>query len=98
MVHLKHALAMDVASTLKDLMKAQTSGNHAQTMIAVDDRSNAIILSGTRTERLKLRLLINRLDRANLNGYDSNTQVVYLNYLRAEDLVPILAGIAQANF
>ncbi len=98
MVHLKHALAMDVASTLKDLMKSQTSGNHAQTMIAVDDRSNAIILSGTRTERLKLRLLINRLDRANLNGYDSNTQVVYLNYLRAEDLVPILAGIAQANF
>ncbi|KTC93012.1 MULTISPECIES: GspD family T2SS secretin variant LspD [Legionella] len=98
MVHLKHALAMDIAGTLKDLMKAQTSGNHAQTMIAVDDRSNAIILSGTRTERLKLRLLINRLDRANLNGYDSNTQVVYLNYLRAEDLVPILAGIAQANF
>ncbi|WP_347251766.1 GspD family T2SS secretin variant LspD [Legionella sp.] len=100
MVHLKHALAMDVANTLKDLMKAQSGvgANHIQTMIAVDDRSNAIILSGSRTERLKLRLLINRLDRANLNGYESNTQVVYLNYLRAEDLVPILAGIAQANF
>lgn len=100
MVHLKHALAMDVANTLKDLMKAQpgVGASHVQTMIAVDDRSNAIILSGSRTERLKLRLLINRLDRENLHGYDSNTQVVYLNYLRAEDLVPILAGIAQANF
>lgn len=98
MVPLRHALAMDVANTLKDLMKTQSGAGlgHSQTMIAVDDRSNAIIVSGSRTERLKLRLLINRLDRA--NGHDSNTQVVYLNYLRAEDLVPILAGIAQANF
>ncbi len=97
-VRLKHALAMDIAATLKDLMKAQGGPGSSRnpTMIAVDDRSNAIILSGNRTERLKLRLLINRLDRE--NGNESNTQVVYLNYLRAEDLVPILAGIAQANF
>ncbi|WP_044012593.1 GspD family T2SS secretin variant LspD [Legionella massiliensis] len=100
MVRLKHALAMDVASTLKDLVKTQGNAGtgHNQTMIAVDDRSNAILLSGTKTERIKLRLLIQRLDNQGGAGYDANTQVVYLNYLRAEDLVPILAGIAQANF
>lgn len=99
-VRLKHALAMDVASTLKDLIKTQTGapGGHSQTMLAVDDRSNAILLSGSKTERLKLRLLINRLDNQSSSGFESNTQVVYLNYLRAEDLVPILAGVAQANF
>lgn len=99
-VHLRHTLAMDVVNTLKDLVKTQpgNSSGHNQTMLAADDRSNAILLSGSRTERIKLRLLISRLDRQNQNGSNSNTQVVYLHYLRAEDLVPILAGIAQANF
>ncbi|MDI9818257.1 MULTISPECIES: GspD family T2SS secretin variant LspD [unclassified Legionella] len=99
MVPLKHALAMDVANTLKDLIKAQpASGGHSQTMLAADDRSNAILLSGSKTERIRLRLLIAKLDRQSPYGSNSNTQVVYLHYLRAEDLVPILAGIAQANF
>jgi general secretion pathway protein D len=99
MVPLKHALAMDVAATLKDLIKVQPGmSGHTQTMIAADDRSNTILVSGSRTERLRLRLLIAKLDRQNPEGSNSNTQVVYLNYLRAEDLVPILAGIAQANF
>lgn len=98
-VPLKHALAMDVASTLKDLVKNQPGvSNRSQTTMAADDRSNAILLSGSRTERIRLRLLISRLDRQSPNGNNSNTQVVYLSYLRAEDLVPILAGIAQANF
>lgn len=98
-VPLKHALAMDVAATLKDLIKTQPGmSGHSQTMLAADDRSNAILLSGSRTDRIRLRLLIEKLDRQNSGGMDSNTQVVYLNYLRAQDLVPILAGIAQANF
>ncbi|MCA0402862.1 MAG: GspD family T2SS secretin variant LspD [Proteobacteria bacterium] len=99
MVHLRYALAMDVAATLKDLVKVQPGASvHSQTTIAADDRSNAILVSGNKTERIRLRLLINQLDKQSLNGRDSNTQVVYLNYLRAQDLVPILAGIAQANF
>ncbi|KTC78364.1 GspD family T2SS secretin variant LspD [Legionella brunensis] len=99
MIPLRHALAMDVASTLKDLVKTQPGlGSHVQTMLAADDRSNAILLSGSKTDRIRLRLLIAKLDRQSSYGSDSNTQVVYLNYLRAEDLVPILAGIAQANF
>lgn len=99
MVPLRHALAMDVASTLKDLVKTQPGiGGHTPTLLAADDRSNAILLSGTKTERIRLRLLIAKLDKESPYGTNSNTQVVYLSYLRAEDLVPILAGIAQANF
>ena len=92
-VPLHYALAMDVANTLKDLVK---SNQH--TSLSADDRSNAILLSGTKTERLKLRLLILQLDKQRPNGGDGNTQVIYLSYLRAEDVVPILAGIAQASF
>ncbi|MGQ3890630.1 GspD family T2SS secretin variant LspD [Legionella sp. CNM-4043-24] len=98
-VPLKHALAMDVAATLKDLIKTQPGmSGHSQTMLSADDRSNSILLSGSRTDRLRLRVLIEQLDNQNSEGMNSNTQVVYLNYLRAQDLVPILAGIAQANF
>lgn len=98
-VPLKYALAMDIANTLKDLVKAQPgTGLRNQTMLAADDRSNAILLSGSKTERIRLRLLIAKLDQQGKYGNNSNTQVVYLSYLRAEDLVPILAGVAQANF
>lgn len=99
MVPLRHMLAMDIANTLKDLVKAQpNAGNRSQITIAADDRSNAILISGNKTDRIRLRILIAKLDRGNGSGTNSSTQVVYLNYLRAEDLVPILAGIAQANF
>lgn len=99
MIPLQHALAMDVVNTLKDLVRTQPNMPASQALtLAADDRSNSILLSGSKTERLRLRLLIARLDRERPNASDENTKVVYLNYMRAEDLVPILAGIAQASF
>ncbi|MCC5792574.1 MAG: GspD family T2SS secretin variant LspD [Legionellaceae bacterium] len=97
-VPLKYALAMDIANTLKDLVKSVSGPGKQPTTLAPDDRSNAILISGNKTDRIRLRMLINRLDQESSRGVHSNTQVIYLNYLRAEDLVPILAGIAEANF
>jgi general secretion pathway protein D len=97
-IPLQYALAMDVANTLKDLVKTQTNTGRTQLSITADDRSNAILVSGGKTDRIRLSMLILKLDKTSSQGINSNTQVVYLNYLRAEDLVPILAGIAQANF
>ncbi|OYV54832.1 MAG: hypothetical protein B7X00_01010 [Legionella sp. 21-45-4] len=84
---------MDVVATLKDLAKS-----NQQSSIAADDRSNSILLGGSKPERLRMRLLISQLDKRSQRGSDSNTQVIYLSFLRAEDVVPILAGIAQASF
>ncbi len=98
MIPLKHALAMDVASTLKDLIKTQTNSGRSQISITSDDRSNALLVSGSKTDRIRIRMLVLKLDKKSSQGLNANTQVVYLHYLRAEDLVPILAGIAQANF
>lgn len=98
-VPLRHALAMDVANTLKELVLTQMNQHkNNQTMIAADDRGNAILISGNKTDRIRIRMLILQLDQQNLNSSNNNTQVIYLHYLRAEDLVPILAGIAQASF
>lgn len=99
MARLNHALAMDVATTLKDLVKTQPNmSSRTQITIAADDRSNSILISGSKTDRIRLRMLILKLDNESSAGLNNNTQVVYLNYMRAEDMVPILAGIAQANF
>ena len=99
MVPLRHALAMDVVTTLRDLVSAQINTPSSQPLtIAADDRSNSILLSGNKMDRIRLRLLISQLDRESSHSNNSNTQVIYLSYLRAEDVVPILAGIAQANF
>lgn len=98
MIPLRHAMAMDIANTLKDLVKSRPGKSSSQTMLAADDRNNAILVSGSKTERIRLRLLVSQLDKPGPYGNDSNTQVIYLSYARAEDLVPILAGIAQASF
>ena len=97
-VPLRHALAMDIVNTLKDLVRSPSGSSAQQTTIAADDRSNAVLVSGSKTERIKLRLLIVDLDRESRFGNNNTTQVVYLSYRRAQDLVPILASIAQANF
>ena len=98
-VPLQYALAMDVANTLKDLVLTQMNQHkNNQTMIAADDRGNAILISGNKTDRIRIRLLILQLDRQSTSSTNNNTQVIYLHYLRSEDLVPILAGIAQASF
>ena len=98
MIPLQHALAMDIVNTLKDLVKTQPNSGKAQLSVTADDRSNTILVGGSKTDRIRLGMLILKLDKKSSQGLKANTQVVYLNYLRAEDLVPILAGIAQANF
>ncbi len=98
-VPLKTTLAMDMVNTLRDLLAAQPSNTTGpQLTLAADDRSNSVLISGSKADRLRLRILILKLDNKDNPAADSNTQVVYLHYMRAEDIVPILAGIAQANF
>ena len=60
--------------------------------VFADARTNSILLSGSRTGRLQLRALIAHLDTPLDNGGD--TQVIFLNYASAKDLVPILEGVA----
>lgn len=98
MVPLRNALAMDVVSTIKSLLDSQKSRSYQRhATVAADDKSNTILISGSKTERLRIRILISQLDRRNRNN-SGNTDVVYLRYLRAQDLIPILAGVAKANF
>ena len=93
-IPLRHASAAEVARTLTTLEGgsggAATAGK-GQHLIA-DERTNSILLSGDPASRLRLRTLVAHLDTP-LDGGE-NTQVIYLNYAKAEDLVTILDAVA----
>ncbi len=93
-VTLHQGNASQVATVLSNLQNsARASGETAQASIAADERSNSILLSGNKSARLKLRLLIAQLDTP--SGSQGNTQVIYLKYLEAKQLAPLLGKIAQ---
>jgi general secretion pathway protein D len=94
MIPLQHANAAELARTL-----TQLADTHGGTELAADapkvfadERTNSILLSGGKSGRLRLRALITHLDTPIASGGDTN--VVYLHYASAKDLVPILRGVA----
>ena len=91
-IPLQHASAAEVARTLTQLADTKGVDTGDQPRVFADERTNSILLSGGKSGRLRMRALITHLDTPIANGGD--TQVVYLNYASAKDLVPILQGVA----
>jgi general secretion pathway protein D len=94
-VPLRQASASQVATVLTNLQNAaRNNGDNASISIASDERSNSILLSGNKNARLRLRALISQLD-APVSGSQGNTEVIYLRYLQAKTLAPVLGKIAN---
>jgi len=95
-IPLQHASATELARTLTVLGQegaaAQAAGAMATRIIA-DARTNSILLTGDRGQRLRLRILISHLDTPLQSG--ESTQVVYLRYAKAADLIPVLEQTAN---
>ncbi len=66
--------------------QAEAGGQSAR--VVADDRSNSVLLSGEKSQRLRARSLIAFLDTPLANGGD--TQVRYLRYADAEKIAPKL--------
>ena len=95
MIPLRHASATQVAQVLNNLQAAsRAAGETASVSIAVDERSNSILLGGAKALRLRMRVLIAKLDEP-AAASAGNTEVVYLKYLQAKDFAPLLGKIAQ---
>jgi len=92
-IPLHHASAVELARTLTQLAETKGAESAEQPRILADERTNSILLAGGKSGRLRMRALIAHLDTPVANG--GNTQVVYLNYADAKDLVPILQGVAS---
>ena len=94
-IPLHHASASQVASVINNLQAAsRAAGESPSVSIAVDERSNSILLGGTRSARLRMRVLVSQLD-APATAPSGNTEVIYLRYLEAKTLAPLLGKIAQ---
>ncbi len=94
-IPLQHANAAELARTLSllaDDKTAQATGENAR--VLADERTNSILLAGGKSGRLRMRALITHLDTPLDNG--GATNVIYLRYAKAKDLVPILQGVAAS--
>ncbi|MGF1526215.1 MAG: type II secretion system secretin GspD [Candidatus Competibacterales bacterium] len=95
-VRLNNASAREVVALLTNLEQgraaARASEGSSPLSLVADERTNSVLMSGDPSTRLRLRTLIAHLDTPLERS--GNTQVVYLRYARAEDLVPILQGVS----
>lgn len=95
MIPLRHAAAAQIAMVLNNLQTAaRSSGETPSVSIAVDERSNSILLSGPKAARLRMRVLISQLDAPSATPA-GNTEVIYLRYQEAKTFAPVLSKIAQ---
>lgn len=95
-VRLDFASASDVARILGVIYKKQQNDPmSAKLTVAVDDRTNSILLNGDPTSRIKARAIIAHLD-TDLGGEGGSTQVIYLKYANAKEMVTVLTGISDS--
>ncbi|MGK2915271.1 MAG: type II secretion system secretin GspD [Porticoccaceae bacterium] len=94
LVALEFASAKEIAKIVTKLME-QGRGEgkeRARLTVAVDERSNSLLLTGDPAVREQIHALVTRLDQP-LAG-EGNTQVLYLQYAKAPDLVPVLEKVS----
>lgn len=100
-IKLEFASAKDVSKILAELVQKTGGAKEGAAppsralSVTSDERSNSILMTGDPVLRMQMRKLIQKLDLP-LSG-DGNTQVVYLNYITAKDIQPILEGVGGST-
>src|SRR5690606_13320067 len=94
-IPLQHASVAELVRLVSALRQGvdPNLGPGAQINLAADERTNSLLLSGDKSERLRVRALVAHLDTPVEAG--GETQVVYLRYAKAKDLVPVLTGVSE---
>jgi len=94
-VPLQHASSAEVVRILNFLNRSYYKGRNVkqQVRVAADIRTNSVLVSGERSSRIRMRAIISHMDTPLHSG--GNTHVIYLKFVKAKDLVPILTGISN---
>ncbi len=94
-IPLKFSNAKEISSILTSLATQVGSQEGASKInIAVDERTNSVLISGDPSKRQQLRVVLTNLDRP--GNLIRDTQVTYLHYLKASEVAPILQNIASS--
>ena len=91
-IKLQHASAKTVADVVISLL---TSDNNLDFTIASDERSNSVLMSGDTATQLRVGKLISQLDQP--ISKSATTKVIYLHYVDAKELLPILNDMAKPS-
>jgi general secretion pathway protein D len=83
-IRLEHASANEIVRVINALSAAQGADAAGAAKIVSDERTNSVLVSGEKSQRLRLRTLVAHLDTPLETGGD--TQVRYLRYADAEKL------------
>ncbi|MBY0544603.1 MAG: type II secretion system secretin GspD [Gammaproteobacteria bacterium] len=94
-IPLQNATASDVVSILTSMEPDSSDESHVT--LAADEHTNSILISGDAQGRTKMRQLIARLDMPPPPGFEGNTRVFYLHYLKAAKIAPVLSKVAQSD-
>ncbi|MDT8403947.1 type II secretion system secretin GspD [Sulfuriflexus sp.] len=95
-ITLQHASATELVRILSALNKQNTTakGGSPELVLVADERTNSILLSGDKANRLRLRALVSHLDTP--NDVAGDTQVIYLKHADAKSLVPVLTSVSSS--
>lgn len=93
-VTLQHANAVNIVNTLSSLENSDRAlGKIDNFSIAADKVSNSILISGNMHNITMIETLIHQIDQqTNINSV-TDAQVIYLNYLSAKKLAPVLTKL-----
>ena len=94
-VTLNYAIAEDLIQPINTLISnsnAYGRPNPGMPLVA-DIRSNSIIVGGDTDQRNQVKAIIKSLDIPNPPKKDGDTEVIYLHYAVAKDLVETLTGV-----
>jgi general secretion pathway protein D len=97
-ITLQYASAVEVVRVLTSLKRASPAAKGAAAagggqVLVADERTNSVLLSGDRASRLRMRAIISHLDTPLDTG--GNTDVIYLRYATAADIVDTLMGVGK---
>jgi general secretion pathway protein D len=98
-ISLQFASAVEVVRILTSLKRATPGAKGAAAaagggqVLVADERTNSVLLSGDRASRLRMRAIISHLDTPLDTG--GNTDVIYLRYADATELVDTLLGVGK---
>ena len=95
LVPLSHASAEEIVRLLENLERADggKDASSSRVTLVADTRTNSVLVTGDKSERLRIRSLITHLDSP--LEQSGNAKVVYLKYANAKDLSVVLTKVVQ---
>ncbi len=93
-IAVKHASAPELVTTLTTLLREKGAAKASPVSLGADERTNNILITGgTKELRNYIHRVVEKLDLP--SDSNSDAQVIYLKYVQASDIAPIVAAYLE---